>query len=504
MRGEIHIEKAKTGKPTLVFKQPDRSLAVYSRHDPEMDGLRFYQKQNRDHGKAQSGLVFFIGIGLGYHILPFTEDPKVERVVILEPDEALFQKVKHIDSVNSLVARDGVEIHVGKEINWFLDNIESRYDYIFHGAFHILRHQRLHQIYHDKYDALAKRLHKHINSLLSDAATIGRFAALWINNYIQNIQQPRAFRPVSALFGRYRGTAVLLGAGPSLDNALKYLKSERNGLYLITTDAALKPLLSQGIRPDLLISMDPQHSVFYHVNGLQADEISSIPAVLHLLCSPYIFSLFRERYLYSTRHPLSQLPGIGHDQLFNYTAVSSLAFEVAVEMGFDSIVLAGFDFAFTGMRAYAWNSFFYDYCMYTSHRFNTPGTIEIKSIHKRGVSRLQDYGAELETLIEHAVSSGKPHVYNLLSGGINIRHTRNISTLSEEMKPFKGTVSETAALSLPSGDALCNKELRHFLEETLAIRNRIFRHAPSREHAHGLACKSMHKICDKWTRGFKV
>ena len=504
MRGEILIENAETGKPTLILKQPDRSMVVYSRHDPERDGLRFYQKQNRDRGKAHSGLLFFIGIGLGYHILPFAEDPGVERVVILEPDEALFQKVKNIGSVNSLVSREGVEIHVGREIDRFLGDIGSRYDYIFHGAFHIVRYQRLHQIYLDIYSSLERRLHTQLDSLLSDASTIGRFAVLWLNNFMRNIQQPGLVRSVSSLFGRYSGTAVVLGAGPSLGNVLNDLRSDRSGQYLIATDAALKPLLRRGIRPDLVISMDPQHSLYYHVAGLQADDISSIPAVLHLLCSPHIFSLFREKYLYSTAHPLSQLPGVGHDQLFNYTAVSSLAFAVAAEMGFDSIVLAGLDFAFTGMRAYTWDSFFYDYCIYNSHRFKTPGTIEMESIHRRGLIRLQDYGAELEALLEEAITNGKPRVYNWRSEGIKIRHTRSISSFPREGNRFKGTLPDTAVLSLPSEATLCGKELRPILEEILAIRNRIYRHSPSREDAQGLAHQYMHKICDIWTRGFKV
>ncbi len=504
MRGEILIEKAETGKPTLILKQPDGSLAVYSRHDPERDGLRFYQKQNRDHGKAHSGLLFFIGIGLGYHISPFAEDPGVERIVILEPDEALFQKVKNTEPVNSLISRDRVEIHVGKEIDLFLGDIESRYDYIFYRAFHVVRYQRLHQIYLDIYGSLERRLHTRLNSLLSDASTIGRFAVLWLNNYIRNIQKPGLVRSVSALFGRYSGTAVVLGAGPSLGNVLNHLKSDRSGLYLIATDAALKPLFRWDIRPDLVISMDPQQSLYYHVAGLPADDISSVPAVVHLLCSPHIFSLFREKYLYSTAHPLSQLPGVGQNQLFNYTAVSTLAFAVAVEMGFDSIVLAGFDFAFTGMRAYVWDSFFYDYCMHNSHRFKTPGTIEMESIHKRGATRLQHYGSELEALAEHAITNGKPCVYNWRSEGTKIRHTMSISTLPREGKPFTGALPDTAVLSLPSEAIPCGKELRPLLEETLAIRNRIYRHAPSREDAQGLAHQYMHKFCDIWTRGFKV
>ena len=504
MRERILIENTESGKPTLVLEHGGGSLAVYSRHDPERDGLRFYQKKNREQGKALSGLLFFIGVGLGYHILPFADSALVERIVVLEPDEALYQKVKHIDSVKRLVKREDVELHVGADIDVFLREVEGNYDYVYHDTFRVIRYQRLHQAYQDVYNALENRLHEQINSLLGDASTIGRFAALWINNYIRNRARPVAYRSVSALFGRYSGTVVVLGAGPSLDHVIADLGTDRSALYLIATDAALKPLLRHGIRPNLLISMDPQHTVYYHMAGLRSEDIRDIPAVLHLLCSHHIFSLFKEKYLYATRHPLSQVPDIGRDQLFNYTAVSSLACAVAVEMGFDSIVLAGFDFAFTGMRAYAWESFFYDYCVHNSFRLRTPDTVEMQSIRKRGVNRLQDYGVELEFLLEHVTGSGKPCVYNWKSGGKAIGHTHNISTLPGDLKRFKERLSHMDESMLPTGEAPDKEELSSFLLQTLELRERIYRHAADRKYARDNARQCLHKIRDIWTRGFKV
>jgi len=250
--------------------------------------------------------------------------------------------------------------------------------------------------------------------------------------------------------------------------------------------------------------MDPQHTVYYHMEGLRSQEIRDIPAVLHLLCSHHIFSLFKEKYLYATHHLLSQIPDFGCDRLFNYTAVSSLACAVAVEMGFDSIVLAGFDFAFTGMRAYAWESFFYDYCVHNSFRLRTPDTLEMQSILKKGGNRLQDYGVELELLLEHVTGSGKPYVYNWKSGGMTIGHTHNISALPGDLKPFKERLSHTDESMLPTGEAPEKEELLSFLMQTLALRERIYRHAADRKQARDNARRRMHKIRDIWTRDFKV
>jgi hypothetical protein len=501
MSGRIHIEAAENGKPTIVYKVAGKRITLYSRHDPEEDGRRFYEMKKGEYGKELSGLLFFIGLGLGYHILPFAEDPLVERIVILEPDGDVFREAKKTESVKSLLMRDDVDVHVGGDIDQFLHGIEHRYDFVFLDAFHIIRYPRLHRIHAEAYEVLERDLHGHVNSLLSDASTIGRFAALWINNYLKNICQPGTSLAVQTLFDRFSGTAVVLGAGPSLDNVLSDLASDHATMFLIATDAALKPLLRRGIRPSLVVSMDPGHSVFYHVNGLREDVVASIPAVLNLICSPHAFSRAGCRYLYETRHALSHIPGV---RLFNYTAVSTLACALAGEMGFDNLVLAGFDFAFTRMRAYACETFFYDYCIHTGHRLKPPHTVEMDSMFRRGAGRLHSYRSELEALLGKLRIKGNMRIYNWQSDGSHIRHTEHIAILPEELKSYRGRGKSLPAQQLSSPNSPCEATIRRFLENTLSLRYRIFKHEPNRQGAEAAAHGCMHKICDRTERGFKV
>ena len=81
----ILIEKSKSGMYNLVFEIDGMRHPVYSRYDPVKDGERFY-KEN-----ITSGCDFFIiiGIGLGYHIKPFTENSGVKKIVVIEPFEEI-------------------------------------------------------------------------------------------------------------------------------------------------------------------------------------------------------------------------------------------------------------------------------------------------------------------------------------------------------------------------------------------------------------------------------
>ncbi len=496
----IRIETAKSGKPTLVLEREGRSLAIYSRHDPERDGRRFYNEYVSN--GSRRGLFFFIGIGLAYHIAPFAADLQVERLIILEPDEGLFRKVRNALPVKDVLSSEKVEVHVGKQVDLFFDVLRSQYEYLFHEGFRVLMYPRLRQMYRAVYGSIGLRLREGLNSLLSDTATIGRFARLWLNNFIKNMGQPGELYPVSSLFSTWRGTAVLIGAGPSLNNVLDDLAAQRGRIYLIATDAALKPLFRGGIRPDLLVTVDPQPLLHYHVRGLRIEQILTLPVVLNILSSPHLFPLFSKKYLYFTLHPISRLFGMGRELLLNYTAVSSLAFHVAVEMGFDAIVLAGFDFSCTDMRAYARGTYFYDYCVDHGSRFRTPDSIELEVMHRRGEQKLEDYRAELETLIDRTRQRGEVCVFNWRSDGSEIRGAERVTSLPSGGAVERDKPGEVTTLALPPIAGLCRGEIRALVEETLALRNRIYRHVTEREAAVEQAHMYMQRICERIGKRF--
>jgi hypothetical protein len=213
--------------------------------------------------------------------------------------------------------------------------------------------------------------------------------------------------------------------------------------------------------------------------------------------------------VYFTLHPTTDLlrrnmPRID-DLVINYQAVSSLAFHLALSMGFRTICLAGLDFSFPGMRAYAWNSFFYEYCVLRGERLKTPYTIESGVLSTRGDRTLRDYRAELEHMIAGRATRRGVRVLNLSKKGLDIEGAPRTPALPLDGRP-SGAPGEDIGMweamsEVFSAAALrCSAEGLAQVVETLALRNRLFRNLSSREQALALAEKWLLK---RW-RGFKV
>ncbi len=390
---QVLIEKAKSGADTLVLSLNGKRYSVYSSRDPERDGLRYFKRFADNPGEIR----IFIGLGLAHHILPFERAVKkaIERtgergnrlgqIVVLEPDDCIYNSVKGCRSVQKLIESRTVRVYAGDAVRHFVEDIKTRYDYLFCRSIQVLSYPALKNIFREQYENLEKSIGGGLDELLSDGLTIARFSRLWINNYCRN-NSIKNIRPVSALYGGFSGHVLIAGAGPSLDRVLEKLLRLEDRLFIIAVDASVKPLLKHRVRPDAIVTVDPQDTVFYHFSGLRREDIGGIHAVMSSTAYPPVFELFSEKYVFHTKHPLSGPQTGVNDDMINHRAVSSIAFELACRMGFTSIHLAGFDFSYPGYRAYARHTFFYEYAEASGTRLHTAGTVEGRLI-RRNIAR---------------------------------------------------------------------------------------------------------------------
>lgn len=500
------IEQSRSGGETLICELNGKKYSIYSRYTPERDGERFFHENRID------GCDFYIllGMGLGYHVFPFLREEEVRRVVVLEPIESLSSCVENVERVRELLRHKKLKVYTGERAKHFVNEIGRRYDYLFYSKIKVLSYEPLKKLFFEEYNQLEKGIAKALASLTNDGLTIGRFAKVWINNFYRNIQGLKEIELVSSLYNGWKGTAVVTGAGPSLDENLTDIRRSRRDLFLIATDASLKPLMGRGIKPDLIITLDPQSSVFLHFSGLCRDDIKNIPVVMNLLCNPMVFKLFNTRYIYFTLHPTSSLFDAvlkgGGEMLLNFRSVSSLALRVATLMGFEDIYISGFDFSFPMMRVYARNSFFYESGMARGNRF-APYLNPEGEMLKRNHQTIDGYERQalrtspnlLEYLreIEGAVITKKGRrvrLFNWNPKGVFIQGAETV----KEFLPHRGVEQrEKKRISLPLdvGRAM-SREGRHDLILTLALRNRIYRKERTKQMAFESAERYIRYRCE--------
>jgi hypothetical protein len=143
--------------------------------------------------------------------------------------------------------------------------------------------------------------------------------------------------------------AVVVGAGPSLDQALPLLRAVRDRVVVFSGGSAIRALVRAGIEPDFHVELEtapvttdmlaeiPDRSFFDRVTLLAANGM--VPSTLPLFVSKYLFT--REN---STSALL--ISDVAEPAPNCYPIVGNAAVGVAAALGFRRIALFGIDFGY--------------------------------------------------------------------------------------------------------------------------------------------------------------
>ena len=115
------------------------------------------------------------------------------------------------------------------------------------------------------------------------SATLLRFDQVWQRNFQANLNAIQQNPGVIALKNKFRDLpCIVVGAGPSLDKNIRFLHRAQNKAVIISCDAALKPLMGNGIVPDFVVCLDPQEEITrFLVNVPQGGITLVVPSIVH-------------------------------------------------------------------------------------------------------------------------------------------------------------------------------------------------------------------------------
>jgi len=145
---------------------------------------------------------------------------------------------------------------------------------------------------------------------------------------------------------RRRETAVLVGAGPSLDEGLDTIRRIRDRVVLFSCGTALRPLLRAGIVPDFHCELENVPEVFTAVSEAgRLGDLAQIALIASATVDPRVPPLFREAIFYF-RDSVSSTEILGRGyRLIAGTAPTcvNMGLAMAATIGFAEFVLFGTD-----------------------------------------------------------------------------------------------------------------------------------------------------------------
>lgn len=226
---------------------------------------------------------------------------------------------------------------------------------------------------------------------------------------------------------------IVVAAGPSLNKNIQELKKAKGKAFIIAVDTALKPLLKEGIVPDMFVMVD----ALKPLNLVQIEEAREIPLVSTLNSSYQILEYHNgmkffcnEGYRFAERILLKSGMRIG--DVSSGGSVATHAFSLFYKIGIDTIILVGQDLAFTDNKSHADGTFCEKMEQVDTSRF-----IMVDGNYEEKVPTRSDFKVYLDwynMYIEGCMKyRPKFHVINATEGGAKIKNTE-VMTLKEAIE----------------------------------------------------------------------
>ena len=326
-------------------------IPFHSRVDPRKEARRLFEAQ------GGAGYLVFLGLGAGYQVRPFLEDPRVHRVLIVEKDaQTLKTLLAHVPMAGILADRR-VRVLAGPEPGDIRRHVAATYLPAVAGDLRSIPLRPWCESEPGFFSAAAAEIRAAAEASSADYSVQAHFGKRWFQNILHNL--PAA--ETSALDLGPAPVAHVTAAGPSLDIQKLALAARQPGTRLVATDTSLPALIRAGIIPDLVVSIDCQQHGYHHLLPCLPLEA---PFALDL-ASPPVFTRHSTRCaFFAGGHPFARhlrarwraFPAVDTSG----GNVTHAAVSVAGLLGSRTIHLHGADFSYPRGKPYARGTYLFD------------------------------------------------------------------------------------------------------------------------------------------------
>ncbi|MCU0849154.1 MAG: DUF115 domain-containing protein [Spirochaetes bacterium] len=339
------------GIPTLMVSMDGKTALLHSRVRPSREASGM--KDSFDPGKFDFLIV--LGTGLGYHLAPLRDIiDSYSKILLVDVIGGIEKMMPKNGPASFLLESDRAVFVTGKDEEEIENALTALLDFDSIKGVSVLEHPASVRFFEKYYSGIKKAVDRVIQKKAGDGAARKAFGALYFRNIIKNSSILGDLQPIIQLAGAFAGMpAVVVTSGPSLENHLKDIKSNMGVFFTICVDSAFPVLHGSGIKPDIVISTDPQPYVAEHLQ----EGYGKVPVRIFSISSSHDSVKKHGGFIHLNTHPLSQIISgiageIGSVDSLTGT-VAGDAIRLAEFLGFKTAALIGFDFSFTGFKIYS-------------------------------------------------------------------------------------------------------------------------------------------------------
>lgn len=296
-----------------------------------LDGLQF------------DSLIIIFGLDSGAYLeFLYSELCAKNNVIIFEPNEEIFNSNRNLKLKKNVKVILFTEETV-KYITSMLIN-EYTFDNLYLHAFGNYK-----EIYADEYNKLIENIDSRYFAISGNILLSYRCKESFMRNSICNLKIINNSTPINSYLNcNMNVPAIVVSAGPSLDLNIKELVKNIDKVkdyFIIATNRTFATLLKHGIKPDLLVVIDPSDAIY----DMMKDNLNQdIPLLFYEYSNRYLVEEYQGEKIYVSTtfskviDEVSDVYGLAQGGSVAHTCIGMANF-----IGCNPIILVGQDLALT-------------------------------------------------------------------------------------------------------------------------------------------------------------
>lgn len=301
------------------------------------------------------------GLGLGYLADEIAKKIKVP-IIIYEPNLDLLKFVLEIAQIDAIYQKNVFICSKKDKLKEYIlkfSNSDTKMTITFLSSYK--------EMYEEDIKSVLDLIQKTQGNKTANKNTLLSKAPSCILQNIKNLKYIIKNPLINQLKDVYKGkTALILSSGASLNENLDVIKNNQNKFVIFAINSNARMLIEQGIKPDFIVSIESNYIIKQYENI----DLSSYYLINEAFSNNSILKLKSKNsfsYISNTNflNPWIKKSLNIVDNLETLGTVSYSAFESAILMGFNKIILCGQDLAYKDGACYAKGSQFDDLeCIY--------------------------------------------------------------------------------------------------------------------------------------------
>ncbi len=278
-------------RSVLMIQRGENSFPAYGSHKPEQLIRRWYNGLTM----ARESLYAISGFGDGSHIRHFmNESASGTNFMAAEKDPALLRETFARFDCSDILSNDRFILGVGEpDDDYFRDIQGAALTGV--GDINGLIFAPLHSVDEGYYDKMRNELVRQYLVIRPLMEVNVRTAVDIQENTFENLSHLANAPDVGELEGKFEDIPfVLVGAGPSLDESIDFLRTIQDKAIIVTSNSPYRKLINQGIQPHLVVTADPLSPT---LAGFENISLEGVPLACPFSAYPEIVKRFSGRIL---------------------------------------------------------------------------------------------------------------------------------------------------------------------------------------------------------------